>query len=273
MKHRSIYTSLIYLVAVFSLLSCANKREPITVTVMSYNIGYGQNGIENVASVIRDVDPDVVGLQEVDVHWSKRSDFIDQAEYLASALGMHLFYAPIYSLPDSVENGRPRKFGLAFLSKYPFIETINHPLSRLSTQDTVSSTSILPGFPQVTVKIGNSLVTLFNTHLDFRRDPRVREIQVEEMLSIIEMVDHPKILLGDFNAQPDADVLKPIFGLFTNAVADDPTLLYTFPSDNASRQIDYITFSSHFTLDTVYVVQSLASDHLPIIARLRINAD
>jgi endonuclease/exonuclease/phosphatase family metal-dependent hydrolase len=240
---------------------------------MSYNIGYGQNGIENVAQVIRDAHPDIVALQEVDATWSERSQFLDQAEFLSEELGMHLFYAPIYEIPDTIQIGRVRRFGLAFLSKYPFTEAINHSLSRLSTQDTISKAVEMPGFPQVSIQIGKHKITLFNTHLDFRSDPWVRELQVAEMLSVTAKIAGPKILVGDFNAQPNATALLPIFDAFVNAEHKEMSNLYTFPADNPTRQIDYITFTDHFTLDTVFVISTMASDHLPILTRLTLKMD
>ncbi len=251
--------------------SCNRDIPAESLLVMSYNIGFGQNGIENVVQVIRNSKADVIALQEVDSKWSERSSFLDQAEYLSEELGMHLFYAPIYEIADSTDFTRVRRFGLAFLSKYPFIDSINHSISRLSTQDTVNQASMMPGFPQVAIRAGRHTINLFNTHLDFRSDPWVRELQVAQMLSITDKVSGPKILLGDFNAVPDAEVLLPIYEKFTNAEYQAKSNLYTYPADNAIRQIDFITFTNHFTLDTVYVISTTASDHLPILARLTLK--
>lgn len=239
--------------------------------MISFNIGYGQNGIENVSQLIRNLNPDIVALQEVDSEWSERSNFLDQAAYLSDELEMHLFYAPIYEIPDTIQIGRIRRFGLAFLSKHPFTDATNHRLSRLSTQDTTSKTVDLLGFPHVAIQLGKHIINLFNTHLDFRSDPWVRELQVAEMLSITDEIGGPKILLGDFNAQPDAEVLKPIFDKFTNAEHPEKSNLFTFPAHNVTRQIDFIMFTDHFTLDTVFVIATTASDHLPIIARLTLK--
>lgn len=241
--------------------------------VMSYNIGYGQNGIENVARVIRDSNPDVVALQEVDSEWSDRSNFLDQAQFLSEELEMYMFYAPIYEIPDTTQEGRVRRFGLAFLSKFPFTDTTNHPLSRLSTQDTTSKAVQMPGFPQVAIQFGIHRIHLFNTHLDFRSDPWVRELQVAEMMSVTNAVAGPKVLMGDFNAQPNAQALMPIFDSYANAAHPVRSNLFTFPADNPARQIDFITYSSHFALDTVYVISTTASDHLPILARLTLKMD
>ncbi len=268
MKHVLLSAAIPLLLMV---VSCSRDSSTVELTIMSYNIGYGQFGIDNIAETIRRANPDIVALQEVDVMWSERSDFMDQATYLAEALEMELFYAPIYEFPDTLSLGGSRRFGLAFLSRIPFKYAINHSISRLSTQDTLNQMTLMPGFPEVRIQIGNQLVGIYNTHLDFRKDPRVRQQQISEMLSIMESHDGPTILLGDFNALPDSDELKPIFDRLTNATATESSSLYTFPADSATRQIDYITYSSHFTLQSVFVVASRASDHLPIIARFTIH--
>ena len=49
---------------------------------MSYNSEAGNHDSNRIADVIRASTPDVVGLQEVDVHWAERSNFADQATVL-----------------------------------------------------------------------------------------------------------------------------------------------------------------------------------------------
>ena len=53
----------------------ANAPREQRLTVMSYNIQYGNEGIDSVIAVINAERPDIVGLQEVDVHWEPRSRF------------------------------------------------------------------------------------------------------------------------------------------------------------------------------------------------------
>jgi len=72
--------SLLSLTAYFALplliaLSCTPQEETIPLRVMSYNIAAGHGDLNRIAGVISEEDPDVVGLQEVDVYWSDRSGF------------------------------------------------------------------------------------------------------------------------------------------------------------------------------------------------------
>ncbi|HWO67035.1 MAG TPA: endonuclease/exonuclease/phosphatase family protein, partial [Umezawaea sp.] len=165
---------------------CTPSVPRTDLTAMTYNVhaGTGADGVfdlPRIADAIRAERPDVVGLQEVDVHWSERSGFVDEATELGRSLGMAVFFAPIYDLP-----GDPRRqFGVAVLSRYPILRTRNHQITRLSTQDPTAVPAPAPGFAEAVVDAPGGPVGVFVTHLDFRPDPAVRATQVREMLEIM----------------------------------------------------------------------------------------
>lgn len=241
------------------------------IRVMSFNIAAGHGDIDEIVRVIRKYDPDIVALQEVDVHWSERSDFDDQARYLGETLNMHYFFGEIYTLEPEDEQTSPRQYGLGYLSKKPIIHQQNHLLTRLSTQTPEPELKVLPGFPEIVVEIEGQQVHLFNTHLDYRRDPVVRLTQVEEMIEIMEDADGPVILMGDLNARPGAEEISALFEMLDDAwgIKDDPG--YTFPADQPDRRIDYILHSGHFIVSDVFVAETEASDHRPVVADIYLS--
>src|SRR5215210_6993981 len=84
--------------------ACAHvqpRDSAIPLRVLTYNIRAGNGDIARIAETIRRFAPDVVGLQEVDVHWGERSEFEDQAALLGRLLGMQVRFAPIYTLPGA----------------------------------------------------------------------------------------------------------------------------------------------------------------------------
>ncbi len=261
--------------------AAAEPRAPDRqLTVMSYNVhtGIGADGkldLGRTADAIRASGAEVIGLQEVDRHWSARSDFEDQARLLADELGMHYFFAPIYSL-DPPGAGRPRReFGLAVLSEYPIIDAENHEIARLSTQTSPPRLAPAPGFPEVVVNVRGVPLHFYATHLDYRSDPGVRRIQVDDMLAIMAEDDGPKVLVGDLNAPPDAPELarlwEPLRDAWEAAPAGDAG--YTFPTNGPVKRIDYVLVSPDVEVEETRVLDTLASDHLPVVSELLLPGD
>jgi endonuclease/exonuclease/phosphatase family metal-dependent hydrolase len=245
-----------------------NDRNPPTeLQVMTYNIHYGDPDPGQIATVICEAGADVVGLQEVDVHWSERSRFADQAADVARACGMEFRYGPIYTLPP-LEPGRPpRQFGVAVLSRRPIVAWENHTLTRLSTQ-AESAAEPMPGFLHATVDVDGTHVDIFVTHLDFRPDPSVRSAQVAEMLTVMGQMMSPTILMGDLNAPPDGAELAPLFARMRDAWAGNVDPGFTFPAVAPARRIDYVFVAGPLVVTTARVLETVASDHRPVLAHL-----
>jgi endonuclease/exonuclease/phosphatase family metal-dependent hydrolase len=250
---------------------------------MSYNIAGGNGELERIADVIRAAGADIVALQEVDVHWSERSRWADQAAELGAMLEMNVRFGPIYSLPGergsragtsvdtmpSVERDvHPREFGLAILSRHPIVEFRNLVIPRLSTQSNDVEARPMPGFLEAVVRVRGVRIHVFNTHLDYRSDPRVRVAQVAAMLSLLPEQSLPVILLGDLNAPPHAAELAPLFARFNDAGRLEQEPGFTYPSAAPERRIDYVLYSDRFAFHAASVMDTPASDHLPVIADL-----
>lgn len=245
--------------------------------VMNYNIhtGIGTDGradLRRVADVIRDADPDVVALQEVDVHWGDRSGYADQARRLAAATGMAVYFAPIYDLEPAPGRPERRRYGVAVLSRHPILSVTNHEITRWSTLDPDAPPGPAPGFAEVVVSVGGEPVHVYDTHLDFRGDPSVRSQQVTEMLDILEQ-SPPRahqLLFGDFNAEPDAPELAPLFERMRD-VWGGRDGGYTFPADAPEARIDYVTVSGGVRVLGAAVPDAQASDHRPVVTTLRLR--
>lgn len=240
---------------------------PGELRVMTYNIHFGHENVPRLASVICGTEADVVALQEVDVHWSERSGFADQAAEIASACGMEFRYGPIYDLPP-LEPGKPnRRFGVAILSRRPILSSRNHLLTRLSTQADAAREP-MPGFLQVTVDVDGTEVDVFSTHLDYRPDPSVRRTQVGEMLAILGDGSRPTLLMGDMNAPPDREELAPLFARLRDSWAGNADPGFTYPGDAPTARIDYVFVSGPVRAVSARVPATDASDHRPVLADL-----
>jgi endonuclease/exonuclease/phosphatase family metal-dependent hydrolase len=237
---------------------------------MTWNIAAGHGNLARIADVIRQAAPDVIALQEVDVHWAARSAFEDQAARLGALVGMDVRFGAIYQLAGQGAAER-REFGLAVLSRRPIVAFTNHVIPRLSTQTTDTEPQPLPGFLDAVVDVAGARVRVFNTHLDYRADPRVRSLQVTAMLERLRAVSGRGVLMGDLNAPPAAAELAPLLRLLNDVWPNAAGAGFTYPASAPVRRIDYILTTKDITATNVRVVTTDASDHLPVVADLSVR--
>lgn len=248
----------------------------VHLRVASYNIAHGAGAdgtfdLARTAAAIEATGADVVGLEEVDDHWGSRSGWRGEASELAEMLGMRSYFAHIYDFPPPAKGKPDRQYGLAVLSRYPIVHAENHSITRLSTQSPDAAPKPAPGFPEVVVNARGARVHVYATHLDYRPDPSVRVAQVRDTRAILaEDGDQTQqVLIGDFNAPPDAPELAPLWDGLTDAwdvAGSGPGL--TYPARDPAKRIDYVTVSHGISVRDARVPRTLASDHRPVVADL-----
>ncbi|MGW0078329.1 endonuclease/exonuclease/phosphatase family protein [Streptomyces cellulosae] len=251
----------------------AGSRAPaVPLRVATYNIhaGAGEDQVfdlDRTAAALRDLHADVIGLQEVDVRWGERSAFTDEARALAGKLRMRVFFAPIYDLDPATEGGERRRYGVAVLSRYPVLHAENHEITRLSTQTPDPVPAPAPGFAEIEIRVKGVRTHVYSTHLDYRADPSIRAAQVDDMLGILADDRGPKILVGDFNAEPSAPELAPLWHTLCDAAPDAGL---TYPAVAPQKRIDLITVSDGIAVTDARTHATDASDHRPVVADLRL---
>jgi endonuclease/exonuclease/phosphatase family metal-dependent hydrolase len=242
----------------------AGPKRPIRV--MSFNIHHGRGvdgrlDLTRVAAEARDSGADIVGLQEVDRHWSERSDLADQAAELARALHMHVVYGANLDL-DPRNPGEPRRqYGNAILSDAPIREWRNTLLPR-------SGSSEQRGLLEALVTMRGIPVRVFTTHLQ-HTSQQERLAQVAAIRKRISTAREPVILTGDLNAGPDTPEIDAITQDLVDAWAEagvGPG--YTYSTENPHARIDYVLHSNNVTTCSAAVLSTAGSDHLPVTADL-----
>ena len=254
--------------------------------VMSYNIRVGKGGgewdgktvdLEPAAKVIEAENPDLVGLQEVD-YLRERTGRLDQPGWTGRRLGMHVAFVPaLFGTPGRTDGDL---YGVALLSRFRFdpAQVTRRPLFvpdpaayRPEVPDRMNEPRVLMSVP---VDAGGILIRVFNTHLAL--DAGVRERQIREVLEAVSAVREPMILTGDFNTEPEAPAIAPLYAAFTevmDAAGVPREARNTTPAGLAPRKcFDHIFVSRHFRVLSARAIRdaSLASDHNPIVADLEI---
>jgi endonuclease/exonuclease/phosphatase family metal-dependent hydrolase len=232
----------------------------------SFNIhhGVGVDGLLNldrIATVIADTHPDVIGLQEVDRHFGERSDFVDQALWLADRLDLHVVFGANLDL-DPLTPGAPRRqYGTAILSRYHIREWRNTLLPRPEGGEQ-------RGLLEAVITVRGTRVRVFDTHM--QHDSQAERLaQVAVIRSIVAQARESVVLVGDLNATPES----PEIAAITEDLADSWAEAgegdgFTYDAETPHARIDYVLTSSDVVARTAAVVTSDASDHLPVVADL-----
>jgi endonuclease/exonuclease/phosphatase family metal-dependent hydrolase len=205
---------------------------------------------QRIADVINGVAPDVVALQELD-SVTNRSKGVDVLTRLASLTAMYQVYGA--SIP--YDGGQ---YGIGVLSK-------EKPLSwkRVPLPGREDARSLL------LVEFKDYI--LANTHFSLNSEDRLASVSIID--EAVKGFNKPVILAGDINAVPESPVMEA-FQKDWLILSD--TTKFTIPSDNPRRTIDYILgyTSNGFTYSVLQncVLSTLASDHLPLFADVRLKA-
>jgi endonuclease/exonuclease/phosphatase family metal-dependent hydrolase len=177
---------------------------------MTYNIrhGAGTDGrldLNRTADVIRAAAADVVGLQEVDRHFGARSDFVDQATWLAEDLDMNVVFGANLDL-DPLVAGQPRRqYGTAILCAYRVLDWDNTHLPRSDDHEQ-------RGLLRARISVEGTTVQVYTTHLQHDDDAAERLVQARAITRHIGVPEDPLVLLGDLNATPRAPEIRVLTG-------------------------------------------------------------
>lgn len=261
--------------------------------VATYNIHHGADGrgrlnLSRIAATLAALRADVIGLQEVDVGFSERSAFEDQAARLAELLGLQGCFGAAIDLAPAPGGDRRRQYGLALLSPHEITTHAMHPLAghpalgELHEPRGLLCASVLPE--------GQEPLQVMITHLD-HDDRRHRTAQVLRILEHSAAVEAPSLLLGDMNADPSSPELAPLAASgWREAAADIRGTLprspitaqltaalpwgraagrATFPARVPLRRIDSIWSRGGLRATGLEVGSSRASDHRPLVASFR----
>src|ERR1051325_9886762 len=253
---------------VWLLTGCSSVATPDakrTFRVMTYNIHHGEGldgkvDLLRISELIKAQGADIVALQEVDkrVERTARRDF--PAE-LAGLTGMTCVFSNTF-------NYQGGEYGNAVLSRFSVKSWSNthYKMLREGGQR---------GILRLMLDVNGREVVVMNTHLDHRPDDAERwsNVPVIEQLAK-QNAGLPTILCGDFNDTPDSRVCRRINATFDDTWAlTGPGDALTSPAEKPRKRIDYLCISKDKSVLPlrVWVPQSDASDHLPVVAELELR--
>jgi endonuclease/exonuclease/phosphatase family metal-dependent hydrolase len=229
--------------------SRAVRRE---LRVATYNIHRargldGRVSLPRIAAVLREIDADVVGIQEV---------YEAQAEHLSRELGMQLVTGTTVHRSDGA-------YGNAVLTHLP--------LRGVATFDLSVQTREARGGIRVDLAFREQILHVFNVHLGLRRHERAAQVKwLIERHILWDDRTGPRIVIGDLNEWFPGRVGRALRNEFTSL-----RRRRTHPALMPLWALDRIYWDHTVRGEGLRVhrtpLSRVASDHLPLVATLRIQ--
>jgi endonuclease/exonuclease/phosphatase family metal-dependent hydrolase len=221
------------------------------LTVASYNIhkcaGLDRRvDLERIADVLKEIDADLIGVQEV---------LRPQAEALAERLGMEVAMGPNRDF-----NGLP--YGNAVLTRLPIQSSHTFDLSWAKREPR--------GGIRLDLAMDDGLLHVFNVHFGLKIRERAAQVRTLVREHILHRdLTGPRIVIGDLNEWFPGTV-----GRALRRELHGPRIIRrTHPAPMPIFPLDRIYWDRHLVSEGFRVHRSrlarVASDHLPVVARLR----
>lgn len=248
----------------FSEASLTESEETVEVSLMTYNLFFGNQNMDRTLQLIEDQNPDILALQEYTPRWDEK-------------------------ISRSLDSGYPYKktltsmgaYGIGIYSKFPIL-----------SEDYLRNSDDLPFAQIVELEIGSKTIQLINTHL---ASPAIalenpdrffnllgdnylfRESQLREISEFAtrKSADYSlQILIGDLNITH----YEPLYRNLRNTWVD----LYSkvgegwgqnFPNSHSFDPfitLDYILAKGAVRPLSMNVIYEGTSDHFPIFGRVEL---
>ena len=213
-----------------------------------------QSVLPDITRFIQAVDPDIVGLIEIDTG-SIRSRMVNQAEKIAADLGMNTSYETKYG-EKSINQILPivRKQGNAFMAAQRVHGETFHYF------DT--------GIKRLIIELEMQEFAVFLVHLSLKY--RHRHLQLRHLHDLIEKTEKPVIVAGDFNTfwgENEIYLFMRAAGLTSANVDSVPT----YPSRAPRKELDFVLYQEGIKVDNFEIPDVRLSDHLPLICDFEVT--
>jgi endonuclease/exonuclease/phosphatase family metal-dependent hydrolase len=219
-----------------------------TIVVMTYNIqqandDFGERSYQEQLALIRQVEPDIIALQESDSNRISlnNNDFV---RYYAGKMGYYSYYGP------TTITGT---YGTAILSRFPLQNT--HTVFTFSDQDEI-------GTAVAEIEIGGQLFTIYNVHPDGSDTAML--VWAESLLERSKGKFNV-IALGDYNLRDYEEAYQLIASVYTNAWESVYPLKISADGTDMSgeNRIDHIFLSQSLVVrNPAYILPpESATDH------------
>lgn len=215
-----------------------------------------RRNLERIAGFLRTLEPDLIGLIEVD-QGSYRTGGKNQVKELADALGHYHSHSIKYGQRSFWRHIPVMKNqGNAFLAR----DRIRNETFHFFDQ----------GMKRLVIELEMEHMVVFLVHLAL--GAKVRHHQLGVLYDLVRSTKRPCLVAGDFNllwGEREIDLFLAATGLQNANRAKHPT----FPSWNPRRHLDFVLHSPEIQVCDFQIPKVPFSDHLPVVMDFNVEVD
>ncbi len=236
-----------------------NNEEQV-ITMMSFNVLHSNKAYEAIVESIQSADPDIVGFQEL----TPRS-----AESIAEQLETDYPYNTLQFLEPGQSAGLLSKFPIEDVEWFdlPPLDIALHTIVQVKGKEThIFVVHLSPN------NFFDNSATEFVTLVKERYGRRARETM--RLKQMIQDLDEPILLMCDCNMTDTSEAYARLDTVLNDSFSEAGWGIgHTFQPPQLGfpvQRIDYVWHSEEFEPVQAYVGQDGGSDHLPIVAKLKL---
>ncbi len=229
-----------------------NKANQVLKGIQYIHTSTDKKTLPQIIQTINKYKPDVVALQEID-SGSKRNNNYNQVKVISEETNLiHNKYAFEKSWLGYFNDGN------ALFSKTPFnyVKIQQLPYNLEKRNCIIGS-----------LNIKKKNITIIATHLGAHKSNKKERLnQVQSICNLLNSIESPMILMGDFNCQEGDEEY--------NYIVENSDLIpvisdKTYPSYKPSKKFDQIFISKDFLLIESNLIKENFSDHYGVYAKLQ----
>ncbi len=235
------------------------------VKVLQWNVWFKED-IDKVVGVIKDLDVDIVCLQELTQGYVEQTQD-NTWEHIQHELGYYGVHQTIPITTDADEWLQAN----AIFSRYPLHSQREHWLH--TPKNIEDREDQFRGYLETVVDIDGTHLTVGTTHMSFQDYEQQHDPELHKLLKATERKVGRYILTGDLNATPDSNRVQELARRFEHAGPSYAENTWTtkahktpeFEAATLDWRYDYVFATPDVEVLDSRIIETDVSDHLPVL--------
>lgn len=252
------------------------------IKILQWNV-WVEEKVENIIKLLNEIDADIICLQELSTN-AIHNPNIDIPKKIAKDFHLHYFYKAGHVWPkgtaDKIDQGN------AIFSKFPIKNTFSQHIQKDEVANYKGGKWDYGKEGRVYLECeltidGNRMI-VGTTHVSYSNKfflNKRKKKEINNLVSILKTKKENYIFTGDLNSRPYSYCIKQISKYLKHCGPDFKEKTWTtkkfdyggFKENKPNWRIDYIFATKDIQVKKTTIVKTEYSDHLPILAIIKIN--